>query len=275
MAETITFFQKLSWKIRYFLQYPPAAMLKFMSRTNRENIDGHHRGRFRTFQEAEAFLPVWRRSSFNNQEIMAGGIETFSEIHIFDWPVLFFLQQAINERKLHVVTDFGGHIGVKYHAFRNMLKFPEGLMWQVVDMPALVAEGKRRLTPDLRALKFFDSLNEAAPCDVLICSGVLQYIDTDIDAFFDALPSRPEMIILNKVGVSNRGGCVGLETHAQWELPNRVFTREQLADVRRRLGYKLVAGWTIPHRNYVLYDPKGSEEIDMIGEAWSLGAQRA
>ena len=230
---------------------------------------GHYRGRFKTSLEARNSLPVSRRATYDNEALVSIGVESYSTIHLFDWPVLGFLQKLMSHNQLRVVTDFGGHIGVKFYAFQGMLDFPKDFRWQVVEVPAMVREGRRRVPPGVNSLAFFERLEETAPCDVLLCSGSLQYVDSTIEEIIDRLPQRPSMVFVNKVPVSKERGFFTVETFVK-SLPCHIFGPNELEKARRNLGYKLAANWPIPHRDFVVLSSKGMEKVQMVGEAWML-----
>jgi putative methyltransferase (TIGR04325 family) len=230
---------------------------------------GHYRGRFKTSVEARNSLPVSRRATYDSEALVSIGIESYSTIHLFDWPVLGFLQKMMSHNQLTVMTDFGGHVGVKFYAFREMLDFPKDFQWQVVEVPAMVREGRRRVPPGVNSLSFFERLEETAPCDALLCSGSLQYVDWTIEEIVDRLPRRPAMVFVNKVPVSKERGFFTIETFVK-SLPCHIFGPNELEKARRNLGYKLAANWPIPHRDFVVLSSKGMEKVQMVGEAWTL-----
>jgi putative methyltransferase (TIGR04325 family) len=266
MSESSSFSPNNLWKIPGFRQLHRSGVANSLFRKQKTP----YWGRYRSSEEAQSMVPPGRRASFDNEIMVSHNIEKFSTIHVFDWPVLFFLQKLIHENKLQVVTDFGGHIGVKFYAFRTMLDVPVNLTWQVVDVPAMVREGRRRLSPEMRALQFFERAEETAACDVLLCSGVMQYAEATIEEIVARLPEKPRWILLNKVSVFEREGFFTLEDHGRYSLPFHVFTPKELEESRLRLGYGRVAQWTIPHCDIVVHSSQGTDPVPMIGEAWAL-----
>jgi putative methyltransferase (TIGR04325 family) len=230
---------------------------------------GAYWGHFKTSEEAQSFMRTSHRSTYNNAEIVQFNIDLFYGIQFFDWPVLFFLQTLLREDRLKVVTDFGGHVGVKFYAYRELLDLPADFKWQVFDLPAMVAEGRRRLPPDATALRFFDDLESTAPCDVLICSGVLQYAESTIDQIIARLPAKPHTVILNKVAVFETESFYTLENYGKYWLPYRIVTPKELEEARIRLGYTVAANWTVP-REIVVNAAKGKYQIKTIGQVWQL-----
>ena len=230
---------------------------------------GHYRGRFSTREQAQNSLPAARRATYDDEALVSIGIESYSTIQPFDWPILVFCQKLMRENHLHALTDFGGHVGVKFYAFRDMLNLPDDFRWQIVDVPAMVREGRRRLPPEVHSLCFFDQVEETEACDALLCSGTLQYVELSIEEVIDRLPQKPYMIFLNKVPVSSKQGFFTVETFVK-SLPCHIFGPDDLGRAREHLGYALVASWPIPNRDFVVLSVNGMEKVQMVGEAWVL-----
>lgn len=75
------------------------------------------------------------------------------------------------------VVDFGGSLGSSYWRLRNHWPGGGELAWDVVEQAGFVAAGKKYLARE--PLQFFATVAEAEAArrhDVLLCSGVLQYL---------------------------------------------------------------------------------------------------
>ena len=233
----------------------------------------NHRGHFKTPQEAQASLPPARRATYDNEEIVTAGIESYFTIHTFDWPILFHLQKLLRENRLRSLTDFGGHVGVKFYAFRELLALENSFQWQVVDVPAMCREGRRRIPAHVTSLSFFERIEDTAPSDVLICSGVLQYAETSVVDLVHRMPVKPHTILVNKVAVAYRGqGFVTLENFGAASLPYRIGTRAELDQAREQLGYSLTTNWNLPDRDFAVISSKGIEWVNLVGQAWTLNS---
>lgn len=231
---------------------------------------GSHWGRFATRADATAFLRPSDRITYDDDRIVQINVESFSEVHLFDWPVLFHLRNAMAGRDRFVVTDFGGHIGVKYYAFRPLLETMGSFVWQVVDLPAACREGRRRGLGKEAELGFFETVEETAPCDTLILSGVTPYADLDVSTIVQRLPVRPRHILLNKVATTTDGDSYfTLESFGPGRMPYRVMSPGELDRMRESLGYRRIAHWTIPHRDVDVPHARGTTRTRMIGEAWA------
>jgi len=110
---------------------------------------------------------------------------------------MYALRQMSIDGDVRSIVDFGGHVGVKYHAYRDIMDIDTKFKWHVVDVPAVCDEGRRRLRPSDTKLTYSDTLDAIEDCDVLLCSGSLQYCDEPLDRIIDRLPRRPPVVILN------------------------------------------------------------------------------
>jgi len=230
---------------------------------------GAYWGAFARREDAVRFLRPSRLATADNEDMAVMNVEAFSTVHSFDWPVMFFLADFKRRGWLNTVTDLGGHLGVKYHAFRKFLDLPKDTSWQVVDVPAVCKEGRRRQASGETSLQYFEDPEKTAPCDVLLCSGVLQYLDYSLVEAVGRLPSRPSLILLNKVAISRDSAFYTLESLGRTRIPYHVTTIADLDRAREALGYRLLSRWSIPDRTAEAATAKGKQSIESIGEAWT------
>lgn len=255
--------------ISKILSLPGARQLRQSAALNRILRTGYGPwwGNFGSRSDAENYLNKSKRVTYNNPEIVAINLESFKKIHLFDWPVLYALQQMSNQGRLRSIVDFGGHVGAKFYAFREIIDFSPEFAWQVVDVPAVCAEGNRRLKPDDGNLSYSPTFENIVDCDVLLCSGSLQYCDEEIGDVVTKLPQRPKMIILNKIALSE-SAFYTLESFSGRRMPYRINTQENLDSSRCKINYKKFYGWTIPDMDFTVPHQDGSTVVQMIGEAW-------
>ena len=247
---------------------PGVKQLLHMKHVHGKEI-GHFSGIYRTAELALQSIPVALRSTWDDDDLIENGIPAFSSVHGFDWPVIRHLRQRVAESKLHVVTDFGGHIGVKHTAYSQVIDFPAHLQWQVVDVPAVLRAARRYDSPERAALRFYERLEDTAPCEVLLCSGSLQYTPDTLEDLVGRMPKKPETILLNKVPVSAKRPFFTVERYIK-SLAYRIFGPRDLAQIRSSLGYALSDSWTIPSRDILVLHSRGVERVQMVGEAWTL-----
>ncbi|QIP01739.2 methyltransferase, TIGR04325 family [Bradyrhizobium symbiodeficiens] len=124
---------------------------------------------------------------------------------VFSTPIVpfelltFLLRAAGRSGGTLKVLDFGGSLGSTYRQCRPFLDHLRQLRWNVVEQPAMVEIGKARFADD--QLRFFDRIGDAtegsAP-DVVIFSGVLQYLDDPYHVLAEACACGASTIIVDR-----------------------------------------------------------------------------
>src|SRR5579862_3286548 len=95
------------------------------------------------------------------------------------------------------VLDFGGGCGTHYLHCREFFGRRMSFRWNVVETPAMVAEG-RRVFP-AGEVEFFESVAEAAgrmdAIDVFMASGVFQYTPSPLEHLHNALSCGARSVV--------------------------------------------------------------------------------
>ncbi|WP_158263463.1 methyltransferase, TIGR04325 family [Aliiruegeria haliotis] len=190
-------------------------------------------------------LPEGRRAGYETPGTEAISFERMCRVAPWDYPILFWLQKQL--RPGMNLLDAGGHMGTKYIAFRDLVALDQ-VTWTVTDLPAIVsaartAQGRGSLPASIR---FADSPAQVAAPDLLLASGLLQYLDQPFGGFVDALPKRPPLILLNKVALWDAREVVTLERIGPARVPYRIRNRAAFLAEVDSLGYALRDSWTIP-----------------------------
>jgi putative methyltransferase (TIGR04325 family) len=95
------------------------------------------------------------------------------------------------------VLDFGGSLGHMY--FRSVRSFGEHIRsWHVVELPDAVAAGRERFEDE--RLRFFTDLEAATESkpNVVLCGGVLQYLDDPYSTIHRMTALRPDVIVFDR-----------------------------------------------------------------------------
>jgi len=222
------------------LQFPPresAYKRKFLNNQD-ENL---FMGSFESFAAAEAGAPPSKAVGYDNAE----AAKLYSpQIYFYDYPALFWLGRSI-DAGLTRVFDLGGHIGIKYYAFRRVLSYPDNLHWTVCDVPGVVESG-RALAVQREAtaqLDFTTDPRDASGCDLLYASGRLQYLPQRIDAILASLAVKPRRIILNTTAVHPERTIYTLNSIGVAVCPYRIEHYDELMAELMRSGYKKRDAW--------------------------------
>lgn len=199
-------------------------------------------GSFKNFADAEAGVPPAKAVGYDNSE--AAKTLYSHQVYFYDYPALFWLEHAFDDG-LRTVFDLGGHVGIKFYAFRRVLQYPAELLWTVCDVPGVVKTGEelavqRQATAQL---KFTTDFHDASGYDVLYASGSLQYLPTEISEIIAALPIRPKRVILNTTAVHPDRTLFTLNSIGFAVCPYRIQYYEELLTELTRAGYKRRDTW--------------------------------
>jgi putative methyltransferase (TIGR04325 family) len=198
-------------------------------------------GSFASFAEAECGVPTTKLVGYDNPETT----RLYSpQIYFYDYPGLFWLSRSI-DAGLTRIFDLGGHVGIKYYAFRRVVNYPDNLHWTVCDVPSVVASGQAlAMQREVSAqLDFTTDYRDASGVDVLYASGSLQYLPKRIDAILSELPVKPRRIILNTTAVHPERTIFTLNSIGVAVCPYRIEHHDELLAALTRSGYKKRDSW--------------------------------
>ncbi|MFT3830062.1 MAG: methyltransferase, TIGR04325 family [Opitutaceae bacterium] len=148
------------------------------------------RGEYRTWAEARAMAVGYDDQTIISkvlaatQAVRAGRAAFERDGVLFSTPspdaplleALLWVRQRIG-RPLRVL-DFGGALGTSYWRHRGFLSDGGNWEWDIVEQPSFVVAGQAHLADP--KLRFFETAAEAervGPHDLVLCSGVLQYLE--------------------------------------------------------------------------------------------------
>lgn len=203
------------------------------------------RGVFASHAEALAAVRPGVLAGYNHAEIADISFAKMCLRTAWDYPVMFWLQRVLpNSARL---VDAGGHMGTKFRAFRDVLDLPAGFDWAVYDVPEIVKAGRARAEKDgLSGISFYDQIEATPPADILLASGLLQYLDIPFPAFVARLPQKPTHLILNKVATREGPTVVTLEDFDTAEIPYQVRDHAAFVASLTDMGYAIIDSWDIP-----------------------------
>ncbi len=117
----------------------------------------------------------------------------------FVFPLLsVILRAAVDHGGAVTTLDFGGSLGSLYFQHKEFLSGVK-LRWHIVEQDRLVEIGRENFEDD--TLKFFASIKESlfvAKPDILVLSGVLQYLQQPHDDLSQMLAAMPDYIVIDR-----------------------------------------------------------------------------
>lgn len=213
-------------------------------------------GVYADFDQALAAVPRTKPIGYDTPETGAMYQDRLSKVVDSDYAPMFWLRGILTPGTS--VFDFGGHVGIAFHAYRRYFTFPERLTWTVCDVPAVVDAGRKlALDEKILELRFLSDYRESTGADVLIAFGSLQYLGprqlSDMLAHFG---DKPKHIVLNKMPIHEARSFVTLQNMSAAFCPYQVFKRGDFVKGITDLGYELVDSWTTTESLYIPY-PSG------------------
>lgn len=203
------------------------------------------RGTFPTHQAALAAVRPGLAGGYDNHELVDVAYAEMCRMHLWDYPVLHWLGRLAPHHD--ALIDAGGHMGTKFRAFRPYLTLADGFEWAVFDLPAIVSEGTRRAARDgLPNLQFHARLDTLPHAQIMLASGLFQYLEHGPAEFLRSLPALPRHLLLNKVATRDGGSVVTLERFPHAEVPYHVRDRAGFEGELAALGYEVCDRWAIP-----------------------------
>lgn len=208
-------------------------------------------GAFPDRAAALAGVPRQSIATYDHADVAVVNFQVMCAVRVWDYPVMFWLE------KLHTpgmrILDAGGHFGTKYIAFRDHLALTE-VAWTVYDLPETVQAArtaqKRGEVPD--EVGFIDDLADAPQTDLLLASGLLQYLDIPFPDLLARLPNRPRHIILNKVATREGPSVTTLERIGPARVPYQIRCRAEFETQLAEAGYRIADQWQIPSLGHVI-----------------------
>jgi putative methyltransferase (TIGR04325 family) len=200
------------------------------------------RGVYATFAEAEASIPAGARVGYDHAELAGLYRHRMERANQSDYAVLFWLKDILDGRSF--VFDFGGHVGVAYHGWRNYLDYQPGMRWLVHDVPAIVKVGAELASERPSAgLEFTSDIRAAHGCTILLAAGALQYVDMSLTRLLDEIGSRPKHLIVNKLPLYDGEPFVTVQSTGRAFHAYRIDNRARFVAETTALGYRIVDEW--------------------------------
>jgi len=208
-------------------------------------------GAFSDRASALAGVPRGQLATYDHVDVASLNFQVMCQVRVWDYPVMFWLE------KLHKpgmrILDAGGHFGTKYIAFRGKLRLDE-IVWTVYDLPETVfaarAAQQRGEVPN--DVSFISDLVDAPPTDLLLASGLLNYLDIPFPEFLARLPNRPQHILLNKVATRDGPPVITLERIGPAHVPYQIRCLTTFEAELAEAGYRIADRWEIPSFNLVI-----------------------
>lgn len=215
------------------------------------------RGVFANAADAIASAPGNRPIGCDNEASANLPVRFVTEARPYDYPAFFWLRDAL-AGGMRTVADLGGSVGMKYFALASLVELPHDLRWRVVEVPAMVAVGRRfaagRGAP--ATLEFTERYADIAGVDVLYASGSLQYIERSLGELLLDYDDKPRRIVVNQLPIHAERSYFTLNGMDTAYCAYRVDSRADFTQALAAHGYRLRDAWKNPEKKLELpFDP--------------------
>ncbi len=226
----------------------PIAEKRYWNKFTRNKNENLFWGVFENFPAAAKHAPKSSKIGYDNEE--SANILYTSAVAHWDFPMMFWLSRSF-EQGMSSVFDLGGHIGIKYYAFRRPLSYPENLRWTVCDVPAVVHRGRElALTRATEGrLHFSEKMEDIKNHEILFASGSLQYLPETIDQILRKNDARPKRILINITPLHPSISYITLNSIGTSFCPYRVQSRTDFVESIQSLGYERRSEWENPGKS--------------------------
>ncbi len=203
-------------------------------------------GAFSTLEEAKASLPPEVQPGYDSDDMTEVAKDMMLSMLGWDYPVVFWMDRLLRTHGSFSLLDAGGHIGTKHHAFGPYLDLGQ-IDWTVWDLPALLRAGRKAQADGLVSadIKFADTVADAGEVDLLLASGLMQYLDISFTQLIDQMAQRPRWVLLNKVATRADDDLVTLQLIGTTRVPYQMRHRGRFEAELKAAGYVIRDSWTI------------------------------
>ncbi len=228
-------------------------------------------GTFDSFDAAQAAAPPQLPVGYDDAQ--AAKTMYSPQIQTYDYPAMFWVGRSLQEG-MTSVFDLGGHVGIKYYAFKRLLQYPEALRWRVCDVPGVIRSGEELAIEKgvTSTLSFCTSYSEASGFDVLYASGSLQYLPMRVAQMLASLAAKPRRIILNTTAVHPEKTIYTLNSIGFAVCPYRIQRHDELMHELSHAGYRWRDRWSNDGKAIAVPFVKGGADPYYAGGCFDLMA---
>ena len=221
---------------------------------------GSFLGVFDTFEQAIASAPKTKNIGYNNQELAQEYAQMLEEqnwegsgrvIANYDYPVLFWLSQIINQDQDISVFDFGGNVGIHFYAYSQYLNSLKHIQWTVCEVAEIAKIGRAIAQKHrIENLSFTDEFADINGKSVLIASGSIQYVHNLSQQLSNL--GQPKHLLINRLPLYDGEQFVTLQNGGQVFYPQYIFNKSKFISELNQLGYELMDIWEDKHDSCII-----------------------
>ena len=237
----------------------PQRVLQVLRRRWRDRIHplNGFRGVYQNFRDAELDAPRLKPLGYDQADSTDWYLKNLHRVQFGDYPILFWLRGAFADGRS--VLEIGGHMGEAYYGFSTVVQYPDDLTWTVMDVPSVTKAGVELARREGRTnIHFISSLEDQSGADIVLSTGALQYLETQLSDAVARMRTGPRHILINFTPVYDGPSFVTIQNIGTAYCAYRVFNRKEFVDSLEALGFALVDSWKKPRTFAIPSHPERS-----------------
>jgi putative methyltransferase (TIGR04325 family) len=146
-----------------------------------------------------------------------------------------------------VIIDFGGGLGGNYLANQSLLD-KKNITYIIIEQSSFVNQGKLIANEFNLPIQFIESIWEfpVKNVKILVCSGVLQYVEDWQNVVSDLLACKPQYILVDRMPLTDSPTSILVQENEGYynpkvSYPVRILNREEF--LREFEGYTIIKEW--------------------------------
>ena len=234
LVEGVGRFRAGQYLLRGFQRLP-------LTRSLYRGLVGYRRP-FASLEEAEAAVARYSLGGHEHPQNVKNHLGIYSRARPSDYAALFYIRPILHCIKR--VFDLGGNSGNLFYSYSNYLSWPEGLVWQVLDLPGNMAAGEAIAKErEAQQLQFTGEWMDADGADLLIVSGSLHYLHRPLAEMIGELTVRPSYILINRTPMTDGAPVATIQDLGIFRIACMVHNKSQVVRNLEQLDYVVVDEW--------------------------------
>jgi putative methyltransferase (TIGR04325 family) len=215
-----------------------------LTRSLYQGLVGYQRP-FSSLEEADSAVSRYALGGHEHPQNVKNHLGMYSTARPSDYAALFYIRPILPG--ITKVFDLGGNAGNLFYSYSNYLDWPDGLTWQVLDLPGNMAAGEAIAKErGAHQLQFTGNWSEADGADLLIVSGSLHYLHRPLAEMIGELNERPAYILINRTPMTDSSPVATIQDLGIFRIACMLHNKAQVIRELERLDYVVVDEWKAP-----------------------------
>jgi len=210
------------------------------------------RGLYESFADAWKAAAKKRHAGHEHLEAVERHVPLAAAPMPSDYAVLYWLNRIKGDIRLF---DYGGNMGnVYFGCARYIATSTRSVEWTVYDLPKVIDQAKKLASQRSTTLpRFTTSIDDAAPANVLLVSGMYHYWEKDTQSFLEQFPNLPEHVFINRSPFyEDHKPVVAMQATLNFAFPIIIRNVHELLDGFAAKGYEVVDRWRSVEYGHVM-----------------------